>query len=200
MWRRRCCVWAWLVTPVKTSRGQGPWLQHQYQRQCGELRGFEGDCSNGEIAQVNESFTLSKGEAPMLEINAVDRGNIRVRGWDHADYSVETCKVAVAETRRGGRPDGARDFRGALGGANLLQRPGHGFHRVDGGLHCACAARCVVESGSEERADRRPRRQRQRQTARRQRADRDRRLRRQRGSAYHQWTDRVFRAIAAKCT
>jgi DUF4097 and DUF4098 domain-containing protein YvlB len=63
---------------------------------CAELKVTS---SNGEIAQINESFTMSKGEAPMLELNAMDRGNIRVRGWDHADYSVETCKIAVAETR-----------------------------------------------------------------------------------------------------
>src|ERR1035437_3060818 len=55
--------------------------------------------STGETAQVNESFTLSKGEAPILELNAADRGHIRVRGWDRADYSVETCKIAAAETR-----------------------------------------------------------------------------------------------------
>jgi DUF4097 and DUF4098 domain-containing protein YvlB len=55
--------------------------------------------SAGETAQVNESFTLSKGEAPTLELNAADRGQIRVRGWERADYSVETCKIAAAETR-----------------------------------------------------------------------------------------------------
>jgi DUF4097 and DUF4098 domain-containing protein YvlB len=55
--------------------------------------------SRAELAQVNESFTLSKGEAPILEMNAVDRGQIHVRAWDHADYSIETCKIAVADTR-----------------------------------------------------------------------------------------------------
>ena len=55
--------------------------------------------STGEIAQVNEAFTLSKGEAPILELNAAERGQIRVRGWDRADYSVETCKIAAADTR-----------------------------------------------------------------------------------------------------
>jgi DUF4097 and DUF4098 domain-containing protein YvlB len=55
--------------------------------------------SSGEIAQVNESFTMSKSEAPILELNAAERGHIRVRGWDRADYSVETCKIAAAETR-----------------------------------------------------------------------------------------------------
>src|SRR6266545_6216335 len=55
--------------------------------------------SSGELARVNQSFTLSKGEAPILEMNSADHGQIRVRAWDHADYSVETCKIAVADTR-----------------------------------------------------------------------------------------------------
>src|SRR6202011_4619113 len=52
----------------------------------------------GQIAQVNESFTLRKSEAPLLELNAVDHGHITVRGWDRGEYSVETCKIAAAET------------------------------------------------------------------------------------------------------
>ena len=36
--------------------------------------------SSGEIAQVNESFTMSKSEAPILELNAAERDHIRVRG------------------------------------------------------------------------------------------------------------------------
>jgi DUF4097 and DUF4098 domain-containing protein YvlB len=55
--------------------------------------------SSSELSQVNSTFTLSKGEAPILEINALDRGQIHVRAWDRAEYSVETCKVAVADTR-----------------------------------------------------------------------------------------------------
>src|SRR5450432_4469525 len=52
----------------------------------------------GQLAQVNESFTLRKGEASLLELNAADHGHISVRGWDRGEYSVETCKIAVAET------------------------------------------------------------------------------------------------------
>jgi DUF4097 and DUF4098 domain-containing protein YvlB len=62
---------------------------------CADLR----VTSSGELAQVNQSFALSKGEAPILEMNAADRGQIHVRAWDHADYSIETCKIAVADTR-----------------------------------------------------------------------------------------------------
>lgn len=55
--------------------------------------------SRGELAQLNQTFTLSKGEAPLLEIHAGDRGQVHVQAWDHADYSVETCKIAVAGSR-----------------------------------------------------------------------------------------------------
>jgi DUF4097 and DUF4098 domain-containing protein YvlB len=55
--------------------------------------------SRAALSQVNETFSLSKGDAPILEMNAQDRGQIHVRAWDHADYSVETCKIAVADTR-----------------------------------------------------------------------------------------------------
>ena len=63
---------------------------------CADLRVTS---NNGEVAKIADSFTMTRAEAPLLELNAGDRGNIRVRGWDRADYTVETCKVAVAETR-----------------------------------------------------------------------------------------------------
>src|SRR5947208_15180804 len=81
----------WLLTPVKShaakNRGFNISINGSAER-CADLK----VTSTGEVAQVNESFTMSKGEAPILELNAVDRGNIRVIGWDHADFSVETCK------------------------------------------------------------------------------------------------------------
>ena len=55
--------------------------------------------SEGQIAQAVESFTLQRAEAPTLEINGADRGGIRVRAWDRAEYSLEACKIAVAEER-----------------------------------------------------------------------------------------------------
>jgi len=57
--------------------------------------------SSGEIAQANESFTLQKAEAPVLELNGLDHGVIRVRGWARAEYAVEACKIAVAADRGG---------------------------------------------------------------------------------------------------
>jgi hypothetical protein len=53
--------------------------------------------SDGQVAQSADKFTLQRSEAPTLELNAADRGVIKVRGWNQAAYSVEACKVAVAE-------------------------------------------------------------------------------------------------------
>ncbi len=55
--------------------------------------------SSGEIARATEAFTLSRAEAPVLEISTLDRGNIRVLGSSRADYGVEVCKFAVAADR-----------------------------------------------------------------------------------------------------
>src|SRR5450759_2549721 len=88
----------WLVAPGKTHAAKTRGINLSIggnAESCADLKVR----STGETAQVNESFTLSKGEAPILELNAADRGHIRVRGWDRADYSVETCKIAAAETR-----------------------------------------------------------------------------------------------------
>jgi hypothetical protein len=55
--------------------------------------------SDGQLAQSTEKFTLQRSEAPTLELNAADHGSIKVRGWNQAAYSVEICKIAVAEDR-----------------------------------------------------------------------------------------------------
>ena len=55
--------------------------------------------SRGELSQLNQTFTLTRGEAPLLELNVAEHGQIHVRGWDQPNYSVEACKVAVADTR-----------------------------------------------------------------------------------------------------
>jgi hypothetical protein len=60
--------------------------------------------SSGEVAQAAEQYTLSRAEAPVLEIHATTsesagHGVIKVRGADRPDYSVEVCKVAAGENR-----------------------------------------------------------------------------------------------------
>src|ERR1035441_10428525 len=100
---------AWLFTPANThaAKNRGFYINIEGSAEtCGDLKAR----SSVETAQVNESFTLSKGEAPILELNAADRGHIRVRGWDRADYSVETCKIAAADTR-GAAEEAVRGIR-----------------------------------------------------------------------------------------
>lgn len=62
---------------------------------CGDLRAE----SSAELARGAEAFTLSRAEAPVLEISALDRGNVRVLGSAQSDYAVEVCKFAVAADR-----------------------------------------------------------------------------------------------------
>src|SRR5260370_1355093 len=63
---------------------------------CSDLKVTSKD---GEVAQVNEAFTLSKAEAPILEMSGIERGVFHVRGWDRAEYSIEACKIAAADNR-----------------------------------------------------------------------------------------------------
>ncbi len=55
--------------------------------------------SSGELARSADKVTLQRSEAATLELSAADRGIIRVKGWNQNNYSVETCKIAVAEDR-----------------------------------------------------------------------------------------------------
>jgi len=89
----------WLLTPGKTQAARNRDFNISIDNNSETCADLKVRSTTGEIAQLNDSFTLSKGEAPLLELNAADRGHIRVRGWDRADYSVETCKIAVADTR-----------------------------------------------------------------------------------------------------
>jgi hypothetical protein len=58
--------------------------------------------SNGEVAQVNESLTLGAGQASGLELeDTAGRAVVSVRAWDRSEYGVETCKIAVADTKSG---------------------------------------------------------------------------------------------------
>jgi len=89
---------AWLLAPGKTQAAR-----HNFNlsmngdaETCAELKVTS---NNGEVAKLSDTFTMTRAEAPLLELNAADRANIHVRGWDRAEYSVETCKVAVAETK-----------------------------------------------------------------------------------------------------
>ena len=62
---------------------------------CSDLRVH----TSGELAQATENFTLSKNQAPTLELRAERRSALHIRGWDRPDYAVEVCKFAAAESR-----------------------------------------------------------------------------------------------------
>ena len=88
----------WILTPAKTHAAKGRNLNINTRgdaANCSDLRAT----SNAELAQLNDAFSLSRGEAPILEINSDNHGQIHVKAWDHADYSIETCKIAVADSR-----------------------------------------------------------------------------------------------------
>jgi len=55
--------------------------------------------SNGQVAQAAERFELSRGEASTIELNAGERGVVKVKGWKQPGYLVEVCKTAVSEDR-----------------------------------------------------------------------------------------------------
>jgi len=60
---------------------------------CGDLR----VTSDGQLAQSADRFDLTRGQVSTLELNGGERGVVRVRGWSQSGYTVEACKVAVAE-------------------------------------------------------------------------------------------------------
>ncbi len=88
----------WLVTPVRTHAARNRDFNINIEGDAETCAGLKVRSGSGQIAQANESLSLRKSDAPILELNAADHGRISVRGWDRPDYSVETCKVAVAET------------------------------------------------------------------------------------------------------
>jgi hypothetical protein len=89
---------AWLLAPGRTEAAKNRDLSINLSGnadRCSDLR----VTSDGQVAQANEAFTLTKAEAPALELGGIERGIFRVRGWDQPNYSVEVCKIAVADDR-----------------------------------------------------------------------------------------------------
>jgi hypothetical protein len=89
---------AWMLCPGSTQAARRDFnLNFSGDAEtCADLKATS---DNGEVARFSDSITFTRAEAPSLELNGGDRSHIRVRGWDRADYSVETCKLAVAENR-----------------------------------------------------------------------------------------------------
>ncbi|HEY2019340.1 MAG TPA: hypothetical protein VGH38_37790 [Bryobacteraceae bacterium] len=91
------CV-AWLLTPAQAqvSRRRNFNINTEGNAErCSDLR----VTSDAELVRSAETVTLQKSEAPVLELNGLDRGVLKVVGWDRGEYSVETCKIAVADDR-----------------------------------------------------------------------------------------------------
>ncbi len=89
---------AWILNPTSTRAERNHNLSVNFEgsaQHCSDLRVR----SNGEFAQANDVFTMTKAQAPILEMTHVDQSVIHVMGEDRADYSVEACKVAAADTR-----------------------------------------------------------------------------------------------------
>ncbi len=55
--------------------------------------------AEGELAKATEKFTLSKRQAPALEVRAGSHSSMHIRGWNRSDYEVEVCKFAAAGSR-----------------------------------------------------------------------------------------------------
>ena len=53
--------------------------------------------SNGAVARADASYTLPAGAS--LQIDGGARGNIKVRGWDKAEYQIQACRMAAAATQ-----------------------------------------------------------------------------------------------------
>jgi hypothetical protein len=88
----------WVLTPAQTHAAKTRNLSISFEgnaERCSDLKVR----SNGEVAQATETYNLQKSEAPILEMVGMDRAVLQVRGWDRPDYSVEACKIAVAEDR-----------------------------------------------------------------------------------------------------
>jgi hypothetical protein len=91
-------VAGWILTPVKTHAAKTKNLNVSFEgnaEHCSDLKVR----SDGQVAQANETYNLTKAEAPILEMTGMEKSVLQVRGWDRADYSVEACKIAVAEDR-----------------------------------------------------------------------------------------------------
>ncbi len=93
-----CSLW-FSIAQAQTTRSRNRNLSVNFEGNADRCADLKVTSRGGEVAQANEAFTLTKSEAPILELASIDRGIYKVRGWDRPDYSVETCKIAVAEDR-----------------------------------------------------------------------------------------------------
>jgi hypothetical protein len=86
----------WLLCPESTQAARHGFNLNlsSNAESCADLKVTSND---GQVAKLVDTFTMTRAEASVIELNG-DGASIHVRGWDRPNYSVETCKVAVAET------------------------------------------------------------------------------------------------------
>jgi hypothetical protein len=88
-------VWASTPEPARAARRQNLSVDFHGDH-CSDIKVK----SDGAVARSAETFTFSRGEASLIEIQDTSgHAGMRVRGWDRPDYSVEACRVAAAEDR-----------------------------------------------------------------------------------------------------
>jgi hypothetical protein len=89
----------WLLSPVPThaAKNYNQSVNTNNAEHCSDLKVTS---SNGEIAQTADSVTLRPGDLSALELDdSAGHSVVQVRGWDRAEYQVETCKIAAADTQ-----------------------------------------------------------------------------------------------------
>jgi len=89
----------WLLSPSPTqaARNYNLSVNSNNAERCSDLRVTS---SNGEVAQAADSVTLRPGDLSALELeDNSGKSAVNVRGWDRAEYQIETCKIAVADTQ-----------------------------------------------------------------------------------------------------
>ena len=89
---------AWILTPsAQAAKDFNLSVNSNNAEHCSDLRVTS---KNGQVAQAAETFNFRKSDAAILEVDdQAGRAVLNVRGWDRGEYSVEACKVAVAEDR-----------------------------------------------------------------------------------------------------
>src|SRR5690349_15479106 len=89
---------AWLFSPASAAfaaKNYNLSINSNNAERCSDLRVSSKD---GEVAQLNESVTLGPRDLSALELeDSAGRSVVSVRGWDRAEYTIETCRIAVAD-------------------------------------------------------------------------------------------------------
>lgn len=88
-------AFVWICSPVEARAARNHNLSINFNgERCADLTVK----SDSAVARSASTFTLSRAEVPILEIqDTAGRGAVRVRGWERPDYVVEACRFAAAD-------------------------------------------------------------------------------------------------------